>query len=420
MPTITIQNNINGNDINTLINNNYSTSETNLVDIKRGAYDLDIDFVRAKLKSNINYIGQDRYLTTLINGGITKNDVQATENIQIKNLTINVNNKPNRNAINLNNFAKNVVIDNITCRNTANNFLLHFGKCDGLVVTNSEFVDAGTADGKDNCAGGQIIANENWTIWKDNYFLKTQKSKGGGLLTTGQTGNIKVERNYFDNPYGVAYAGFSCESQEGNSKHVVVESNLFINTGVNFGTNNLSHRIEKAELIDNRFFDSKEVEKIKRGGIISHRVNDLIIDNNYLEKSNYGIFVNNCNYVNIANNDIYETNSKESPLIDRAGIYCVNSDNIVINNNKIFNYKNKIRYGIYIRANQNAQVTITNDNQLFNFIGMATCNQLKEAIKIVNPLPVDNIQGTYTLNISQEMIDKYSIIIPQFVTLNLI
>jgi parallel beta-helix repeat protein len=416
---ITINNQTASNNLNNELNATYVATEPNIINIDEGFYNLDVDYYRIKNKNNIQISGKGPNNTILINGGIIKNSNENTEYIEIKNLQIDARNKLNRNCINLNVNTKNINVNNVICRNTSNLFLFHWHGVDNMLVSDCSFIDGGTASGVDNAAGGQTITNENYTLFKNNYFYKSNKSKGGGLLTTGQTGNLMVSNNFFDNRYGVAYAGFSCESQEGNSKNLLLENNTFLNCNINFGTGNLSNRIQKAILNKNKFFESNENFKKILGGIISHRVDECVISNNYLESSKYGIFGSDCKKIKIENNEIYEINPENDTLIDKSCIYLENCGDTIIKNNKIFNFKNNSRWAIYIKAKQDAIIEITDDNLLFNFEStiLTNKNQTKEAIKFVNPEPINGIQGKYKVKISQNIISKYNIILPEFVTL---
>lgn len=309
-----------------------NTAGGGVVFIRAGTYTLAAE-VSIKNRSNVTIQGEGVGVTVLMNYGIRKNDNTTTSNMGFRDFTIDINGQSHQ-AMAFTNNSYFFHMKRVELKNADSNFLLQWGACDRLIVENCYFYDGGLTVGKDNCAGGQLTSTNNTSIFRNNWFVK-EFSAGGGLLTTGQTGNLLVEGNSFIDLSNNCYAAVSCEQQTGNSMNIQIMNNQAYRVGYQLGVSGNSNRIARGMIVGNTLVGVNGANTAV--GIETQRVDDLLIDNNTLSDTSYGIFSSANGYVKITNNKIKNTDTASSGFpSDKAGIYLTSNTVVEVEDNIVW------------------------------------------------------------------------------------
>ena len=332
--------------------------EGGIIFIKAGEYTLNSPISIANV-NNMTIRGEGMGKTILKNAGIVKNDATPTYYLSIEDMTIDINNVSARNCINLASYTYYARIRNVEMKNTNNRFLLHWGSAVNLIVENCIFIDGGLGEGADNAAGSSYVENNATTIFRNNLFIKTSASKGGGMLTTGSSGRIIIEGNTFIDENDVSYAAVSLENSFGYIEGAIVTNNYGIGhyMGISLGNSQ----------------DNELNEVIVKGNNIAHlilfNVNHGTVQGNIIHDGKYGIHVKYSEKIIVDGNIIYNTNIFNSETnFDKGGIYAHEVKNITITSNIIFDNQTTptTPYGIRI---SNTNYTLIDANSVSSKLG---------------------------------------------------
>lgn len=338
--------------------------------VRAGTYNLGAD-ISLKNISNVLIQGQGVGVTIFQNHGFRKNDTATTSNMDFRDFTVDVNSNSNQ-AMNFNNNSYFFHMQRVELKNATANFLLQWGAVDRLIVEDCYFYDGGLTTGQDNCAGGQLVTTNNTTIFRNNWFVK-EHSAGGGLLTTGQTGNLLVLGNSFVDLSNNSYMAVSCEQQTGDSLSVQIIGNKTYRVGFQFGVSSNSHRVARGVIMGNIIEGVAGANTAS--GITTQRVDNLLVADNSIENVSYGIFSSANGYAKISNNKIKNTDTASSGFpSDKAGIYLTGNTYVDAQHNTIWDDQNVATtpYGIRV-VGGTGNVYLNNNHTL----GAFTTNALQ-------------------------------------------
>jgi hypothetical protein len=319
--------------------------------------------------SYVKIIGAGMNNTVLEYFGFVKNSNENTYKVEFSDFTIDGKNVSGM-LMNLANNCNDFRIKNMELRNSNSDFLMYWSNVDNLIVEDSVFYDGGLGVAKDNCAGSQNYTSDGKSIFKNNYFVK-KNSLGGGLLTTGGTGNLMIEGNTFMDLSGNSYAAISIETTFGLAKNIQVVDNYFYGDGIDVGDEKLP--TESAIISSNVITGGdKSSNCIKVIG-----VNKSIVSNNICHNTTTGIICSgntttqnvNCN---IENNIIFATNNQNSSTdFDKGAIYATNVSyiNIIGNTIESPSYQPWTPYAIDISGlNTNSKAVVTDNTINGSFV----------------------------------------------------
>jgi hypothetical protein len=203
-------------------------------------------------------------------------------------------------------------IRNVELKNSKDGFLMFWEGVDGLIVEDSIFYDGGLSADADNCAGSQLRTTEGRTIFRNCTFIK-ERSLGGGMLTTGSTGNLLIEGCTFIDLSGGSYAAVSIENSFGPCKDIqVIGCRAYgRNQGIAIG-NSTAYQIERGVIIG----------CITTGTQLIRNAKEAIISNGIIFNSVYGFFLHNNTVARLKNCIAKNTNILNDPIVfDKAGLY---------------------------------------------------------------------------------------------------
>lgn len=205
-----------GTDDRRVINSAISAVNTaggGIVHIRPGTYVLTTQGISLVGVNNVTIEGEGIDATIIQEFGFTKNDLTQTNNVTIKDLTIDINGN-NSTAMNLNSACYDFLLQRIKFMDADSNFLLNWSGASNLLVDSCIFYDGGLTTAKDNAAGSQTKDNNETSIFRHCQFIK-QNSAGGAMLTTGGTGNVLVDGCNFIDLSTNSYAAVSIEDTFG-------------------------------------------------------------------------------------------------------------------------------------------------------------------------------------------------------------
>ncbi len=299
----------------------------------------------------ITVIGNDDFFTKAESEGWAGNGTEKNPFI-IENYDINANGAGN--AIMISNTDLHFMIRNCTVYNAiwlSNPFLAGEGiavynASNGVIVNNTAFSNDG--DGIDLQITTNMIVRDNEAL--SNYDDGIHITESNGVLVEDNT----VSTNQDDGIY-----------VEGNSRKNIIRNNV-INLNTKYSINTFHTR--NNEIINNEIIRSK-------AGIISSHCDGMLIKDNRIQSSDYGIFLLENNrsevdsneisggeyglYTSSAGNNIFTNNTIISSEFTGAS-FTLSSDRNYINNNTI---SANGRYGIYISSSINNKL---NNNTIFS------------------------------------------------------
>ena len=283
--------------------------------IGRGTYDLGGKQLSIAGKSNISIRGEGMGATVIYRGAIVKNDRAPTYNVEIADLTIDGGAAVPK-CVNLAAYSYNFRLKRVELKNSGDSFLLFWEGVDNLIVEDSIFYDGGLTQAADNAAGTQLYETEGRTVFRNCLFVK-QRSKGGGLLTTGGTGNLLIDGCTFIDLSGNAYAAISIENSFGPVKDVTIVNCRAYgkSAGIRVG-NSTANPVEKAVIAN----------CIATGLVGAINAKEVVIANCVVFNTGYGFYVSDSKRVAIANCVAKNTNYyNESPDYDKIGLWISNN-----------------------------------------------------------------------------------------------
>jgi hypothetical protein len=286
--------------------------------IKEGIYDCAGTLLSIANKSNIRIKGAGIGKTILKNTGIIKNSATPTYRIQLEDLTIDANNTVST-CLNLATNSFDFRIRNVELKNSKDSFLMYWDGVDNLIVENCIFYDGGLSAAADNCSGTQLTTTEGRTIFRNCTFIK-ERALGGGMLTTGSTGNLLIDGCTFIDRSGNSYAAVSIENSFGPCKDIqVIGCRAFGKAqGIQIG-NSRANQIERAIIMG----------CITTGTQLIRKAREAIISDGIIFNSDYGFFLDSNTVAKLKNCVAKNTNFYGSPFVaDKAGLY-IDGNNFV-------------------------------------------------------------------------------------------
>jgi len=192
---------------------------------------------------------------------------------------------------------------------------------DNLLVEGCIFNDGGLTEAKDNAAGGQLTTTNRVSTFRNNLFIKIN-SLGGGMLTTGATGNLIISNNAFVDLSGNSYAAVSIENSYGACKNIQVIGNYAYGIGFAVGQI-LTYTLGHVQIIGN-IVEGTGPTGIGTG-IIRGIGKMVTIKDNQITNTVYGIHAAvpaGGGEIVVANNLIKNTNiTSATSIFDKGGIY---------------------------------------------------------------------------------------------------
>lgn len=374
-------NEFSGTDAATVIN--AAVDDNKIVFITSGSYVLTAPISIASV-NNCTISGEGKGKTILQNYGIIKNSATATYNVVIKDLTIDIQDTADGNAINLELNSYNFRISNCELKNTNNLFLLDWGGVDNLLVENCLFYDGGLTGAIDNAAGSQLTSTPYVTTFKNNLFVKSS-SVGGGMLTCGASGNLLIDGNTFIDYSNNSYAAISLENYYGTIFNVTIINNKASGYGGQaiFVGNDDNKNSGKA-IIANNICEGIVLEGFKEG----------VISNNIIANSQYGIYLYNSSNVVVSNNIIHDTNFFGSAYYyDKGCVFASYITQLSVVGNTFYDALSITPYGVSIYYTTTVWI---NGN---NFVGSFQHFNASDYTGNTNYIMQDNVvYGTYFEN----------------------
>mgnify|MGYP000619078828 CR=1 FL=1 len=343
-----------------------------LLFITNGEYDLkgnviqltDVRDISAINNLKIKGAGIDK--TVIKNGGFRKPTTSSTNvaeeeennpqayNVEIEDMTIDVNNTADINAINLTGYSYNYKLRRLKLMNTNNRFLLEWHDVDNLLVEDVIFYNAGLGGNYDMAAGNQLYDSEGRTVFRNCWFIQDEGNIGG-MLTTGGTGNLLIDGCTFIDNTDARYAAISIENTFGAVKDIqVVNCRAYgAHAEIDIG-NGTDNQIEKGTIYGcistgrQRIMNAKEAiisDSIifnsvygfhLRDNHVAKLINCIVKNTDYYRSGTYtslkgGVYIDNNDYVEIIGLHVYDDQATPSTTY---GLY--GSSEYIFISNSIF------------------------------------------------------------------------------------